>query len=167
MSPEERRLWLKVQELERRLNALRSPVITTAALTVSTQNTSYQNVNPATGPGLSAQVGIGAYVVEANLEYVEAVTDAANKPRFQFAAPSFSTASLQGWWQENNVSATLGGASGTGPVAGPAFGSNTWHLRLRLKIVTTAAGTIQLQANTSLAADTYSIQPGADLTVAS
>lgn len=161
----------KTYDVEARLDAVISsltiPILTTTAQTISTQNTSYANVNPSSGPGLNVTLGVGTYVVDIWLTYVESAT-ASQQPRFQFTfGGTFTQAQTVGIWQSNNATTSFGGwsSSGLGPIAGPNYTTSTQFLHIRLKIVTSAGGTLQLQANTSLAADTYAIQPSADMSV--
>jgi hypothetical protein len=99
------------------------------------------------------------YEVHVHLVYTEA---AAAVPRFTFTVVSgtIGTASLDGVWQQNNSTNSFGGVSpGPGsPVAGPTMASHTQILDLSLMIQATAANTsLQLQANTSIAGDNYTV----------
>jgi hypothetical protein len=172
MSPEERRLWLKVQELERRLNMLPLYVVTSASLAITAVNASWQNVNPATGPGLNLPViGGGSYLLDVSGRYQEgsAQTPAA-VPRFQLTGPAVSALDTEFTAQASatggNVSQSACNGAGTfsAAMAGPAMNSNlSVFFHLRGSFTTTAAGTVQLQANTSTAASTPVIFGGASM----
>jgi hypothetical protein len=125
-----------------------------ASQAITAVNATYQNVTGAAWP-----VAARSYDIDVECTYTEA---AAGTPRFQFTSPAFSTAWLTARWQQNNASASFGGRSlaALGPVAGPVMAGNAQILTLRGRVTFTAAGTLQLQANTSVMGDSYTFNVG-------
>jgi hypothetical protein len=149
----------------------RKTIVTTNTVTVTAVNGAWQNVNPATGPGLNVPVGIGKYVLDVDLRYVE--NQAAGVPRFQLTGPAISQLSLTFNAQATAVggntspSACNQASSFSAALAAPTMSAIAGNsvMRLRCSFTTTASGTVQLQANTSLTGDTFVIQPGAIMTL--
>ena len=129
-------------------------VQTIGSQTITTVNTSYQNVT-----GAAAVVAAAGYICHVRLVYTE--NQSAGVPRFQFSSPATTAAAISATWQENSASTTYGGQGVTlGPVAGPTMTSKIQILDIWISATFSAAGTLQLTANTSVSGDTYAISAG-------
>jgi hypothetical protein len=118
----------------------------------------------AVGSMITGPLAAGSYVIQVALEYVAGQTG--GTPTFSFH--STATVSIQAW---NGIISVTTGTSTIQYLGNPAFntvsmvsGSN-YVVMATYSVTTTTAGTFQLFAHTSVAADTYVIAAGACMVV--
>lgn len=130
-------------------------------------STSFTAIAPSSGPALSGGVAIGTYDLDVYLLYTAALS--AGTPEFRISGTATATGNITGIASVTGVTAgsvlvpsvSSYGTTINGP--SPMVATDTYFMWLTGSVTVTVAGTLQVQAATSAAVDTFTVNPGSRL----